>query len=70
MKQKMLTTALSVRELDPDVASRFRSGARARGITQAEYLNRLLDLHDALKASDKQLARAFLRVCDLHAVTH
>lgn len=37
---------LAIRKLDPATLERFRRGAAARGITQAEYLERLLTLHE------------------------
>lgn len=37
---------IAIRNISPDALARLRQGARARGITQAEYIERLLDLHD------------------------
>lgn len=44
------TTILAIKGMPAHVAERFRRGARARNITQAEYLDRLLDLHDQMRA--------------------
>lgn len=37
---------LNIRGVDESVHRRFSAGAAARGITQAEYLRRLLDYRD------------------------
>ena len=38
---------LSIRGVDEDVSRQFAAGAAVRGITQAEYLKRLLDLRES-----------------------
>lgn len=40
------TAAISVRNLDRETYDQFRRGAAARGITQAEYLRRLVALQN------------------------
>ena len=45
-----MTTILNIRQLPQGVGDRFRRGATARGLTQAEYLEKLLALHDAIRA--------------------
>lgn len=40
------TITLYIRSVPPDVADRIRKGAGARGISQAEYLVRLIALVD------------------------
>lgn len=41
-------TELHIRNLEPETVELFRKGARARGIPQAEYLRRLVELHSRL----------------------
>lgn len=42
---------LSIRGVDEDVSRQFAAGAAVRGITQAEYLKRLLDLRESTVAA-------------------
>ena len=41
---------IHIRALPDDVAERFSRGARARGMNQATYLTRLLELHDCSRS--------------------
>lgn len=47
-----LTPQLTVRNLDRETYDQFRRGAAARGITQAEYLRRLVELHASCRNGD------------------
>lgn len=42
---------LSIRGVDEEVSRQFAAGAAVRGITQAEYLRRLLDLRESVVAA-------------------
>lgn len=42
---------LSIRGVDEEVSRQFAAGAAVRGITQAEYLRRLLDLRESAVAA-------------------
>lgn len=42
---------ISIRGVDEAVARQFAAGAAARGITQAEYLRRLIDLRTEISAA-------------------
>lgn len=42
---------LSIRGVDEDVIRQFSAGAAVRGITQAEYLKRLIDLRESAVAA-------------------
>lgn len=46
----MAAARFEIKTLPPEIAERFRRGAAFRGLTQAEYLERLLDLHDQMRA--------------------
>lgn len=68
--QETLTQALAVRKMDKDVLNQFVAAARGRGITQAEYLKRLVKLHDlCMKAPSGMAAEDMLTAADLTAVT-
>ena len=38
-----------IRNMDEDAAARFRAAARVRGLTWAEYANRLSHLHEEMR---------------------
>lgn len=42
-------TRFEIKSIPPHIADRFRRAAALRGITQADYLERLLDLHDRMR---------------------
>ena len=42
---------INIRSVPEEVRARFNAGASLRGWTQAEYLERLLDLHDQVRAT-------------------
>lgn len=42
--------SILIRNVDADARGRLSRGAAMRGMTQAEYLGRLLDLHDTMRA--------------------
>jgi hypothetical protein len=44
------TVAMLIRDVPVSVTERFRRAARLRGISQAEYLGRLVQLHDEVRA--------------------
>jgi hypothetical protein len=44
------TVAILIRDVPVSVTERFRRAARLRGISQAEYLARLVQLHDVARA--------------------
>jgi hypothetical protein len=44
------TVAILIRDVPVSVTERFRRAARLRGISQAEYLARLVALHDEVRA--------------------
>lgn len=46
----MAPTTLNVRGIDDAAAQRIKRAAAARGMTIGEYLARLVDLHDAIRA--------------------
>ena len=41
---------LTIRNVSDTALSRFREGASLRGISQAQYLEKLLDLHQELRS--------------------
>ena len=43
-------STLTVRHIAPAHSERLRRAAAVRGMTLAEYLGRLIDLHDAVRA--------------------
>lgn len=43
-------STINIREVDPQVAARFRMAAGGRDMTAPEYLTALLRLHDAMRA--------------------
>jgi hypothetical protein len=43
------TVAMLIRDVPVSVTERFRRAARLRGISQAEYLARLVALHDEVR---------------------
>ena len=45
----MPTKRFSIRNVTPEAHARFSMGARLRNITEAQYLERLLELHDRLR---------------------
>ena len=57
-----------IRNLDADTQQRLRTGAAARGITQAEYLRRLLSLPALAAAHPRWSAERVLAAIDLAAV--
>jgi hypothetical protein len=50
-----------VRNVEPDALKRFRMRARARAMTQGNYLAALVDLHDRMRALADHGAPAGLR---------
>lgn len=60
-----------VRNVPDDVLARFRTGARARHIEQAEFLERLLDVHAAVAKRAKRDAsmRKILESCGMESIT-
>ena len=44
-----MTTVLHIRGVSDEAAARFRRGARVRGLTLGEYLERLQALHDVVR---------------------
>lgn len=40
---------IGIRSLDAAVSERFTTGAKLRGLTLAQYLAKLLELHDRIK---------------------
>ena len=46
----MTATTLNIRKIDPATVERLKRAASARGWTLAEYIARLADLHDAMRA--------------------
>lgn len=64
-----LRRAYSIRGLELGVIERLRVGARARGITQGEYVARLVKLHqEALERGESYGNGAMLRECGLEPV--
>lgn len=51
MREKI--TLWTMRGMSVELAERFRLGAASRGLTQAAYLERLLELHDAARSADR-----------------
>jgi len=45
-----MTTVLQVRNLDKEIAAKFRLAAAARGMRNAIYLTALVRLHEAIRA--------------------
>jgi hypothetical protein len=43
-------TTINVRRLDAEALALLRKGATVRGLTYAEYIKRLLELHQAARA--------------------
>lgn len=43
-------TTLNVRNIDDQAAERIKRAAHARGMTVGQYLAKLIDLHDAMRA--------------------
>lgn len=43
------TLGMNIRSVPESAAALFRRSARARGLTQAEYLERLLELHARMR---------------------
>lgn len=44
------TVVYNLRSIDRSVRDRISRAASSRGLSQAEYLSRLIDLHDAIRA--------------------
>ena len=47
---EVMMTTLNIRGIETDAAARIKRAAQARGMTIGEYLARLVDLHDAVRA--------------------
>ena len=60
------TVQLTIRKLDAGTYDIFRIGAKARGLTQAEYLAALLELHHELMDAP---ANGILEALGLQQVT-
>lgn len=62
---------LFIRSVNPLAASLFRKNAAARLLTQAEYLELLVELHEACKtaADHDDRVRGILEDCGLQEVT-
>ena len=58
-----------IRNLDPDSQQRLRTGAAALGMTQAEYLRRLLSLPALAEAHPRWSAERLLAAAGLAPVT-
>ena len=43
-------STLFIRNLEPGIAQRAKLAARARGLTLAEYISLLVQLHDVIRA--------------------
>ena len=54
-----------IRNLDPDTQQRLRTGAAARGITQAEYLRRLMEIPSLALAHPRWSAERLLSAAGL-----
>ena len=68
--------ALNIRHMDRSARERLSRGARARGMTLAQYVQALVDLHDAMRAladtehRDSLHVLAELRRLGLESVTN
>jgi hypothetical protein len=67
-------TDIAIRKVEPAVLAQFRAGAAARGITQAEYLARLVELHERMREAvaldSMPLPLTILQDTGLAPVTH
>ena len=68
--------ALNIRHMDRTARERLSRGARARGMTLAQYVEALVDLHDALRMTADSdydpngYAQATLEALGLESVTN
>lgn len=64
------TDRLNIRNLDPDLVTTVRKRSRVRGISQGEYLARLVNLHAACLAQAERVKGldVILRFVDLAEV--
>jgi hypothetical protein len=58
----MQTKRFSIRNVTPELLARFSYGARIRNITEAQYLERLLDLHERCR----KLADGLIPANEIH----
>lgn len=59
---------LSIRGLDPETYHTFRTAAAGRGLTQAEYLRRLVNLHIIATYGQYNSRMALLHAAELPPV--
>lgn len=52
-QQNLDDETINIRGLTSATLHQFRTGARARGMTQANYLGALLDLHSAMRTASQ-----------------